>query len=168
MTTRISKIMEGLDLPDRIEQPKASQTTSLQKRSDAAPPARLKRTPEGTEISLYEGGMLTERTLAIYLKKLREAFPRQTDTFFDILTERIIANGFSDQRLADAVNNVIDNFRYKELSVADIIQHDKRVKLYTYSEVAAMVTAGKAAFDDFEIREINGKTYRVKKSDITP
>ena len=140
----------------------------MQKRSDAAPPARLKRTPEGTEISLYEGGMLTERTLAIYLKKLREAFPRQTDTFFDILTERIIANGFSDQRLADAVNNVIDNFRYKELSVADIIQHDKRVKLYTYPEVVAMVTAWQAAFDDFEIREINGKTYRVKKSDITP
>jgi len=112
--------------------------------------------------------MLTERTLAIYLKKLREAFPRQTDTFFDILTERIIANGFSDQRLADAVNNVIDNFRYKELSVADIIQHDKRVKLYTYSEAAAMVIEGKATFEDFETRKINGKTYRVMKSDLTP
>lgn len=112
--------------------------------------------------------MLTERNLAIYLKKLREAFPRQTDTFFDILTERIIANGFSDQRLADAVNNVIDNFRYKELSVADIIQHDKRVKLYTYPEVVAMVTAWQATFDDFEIRKINGKTYRVLKTDLTP
>ena len=155
------------DQMERLK-PKASQTTSLQKQSGAAPPARLKRTPEGTEISLYEGGMLTERTLAIYLKKLREAFPRQTDTFFDILTERIIANGFSDQRLADAVNNVIDNFRYKELSVADIIQHDKRVKLYTYTEVAAMVTSGKAAFEDFETREINGKTYRVIKTDLTP
>ena len=123
--------------------------------------------PQGNEISLYSGGLLTETNLAAYMIKLREAFPRQSDAFFDILTERIIANGFSDKRLADAINNVIDNFHYKELTIADIIQHDKRVKIYTYQEVAAMVTAGKASFEDFETREIGGKIYRVLKSDLT-
>lgn len=140
----------------------------MQTQSDEEQPVPLKKTQQGIEISMYAGGRLTDRNLAAYMKKLREAFPRQTDAFFDILTERIIANGFSDQRLADAVNNVIDNFRYKELTIADIIQHDKRVKLYTYPEVAAMVTAGKASFNDFEPREINGKTYRVFKSDLIP
>lgn len=110
--------------------------------------------------------MLTDTCIAISLKRLKEAFPKMQPAFFNLLSERIIANGFSDKRLSDAVNNVIDNFEYKELNVSDIIKYDRKVKLHTYKEAAAMVTAGKATFEDFEIREINGIVYRVLKTDL--
>lgn len=125
----------------------------------------MKKT-QSNEISLYEGGILTDRSIAINLKKLKEAFPRMQPAFFNLLSERVIANGFSDKRLADAVNNVIDNFEYKELNVSDIIKFDRKVKMHTYTEAAAMVTAGKATFEDFEKREINGNVFRILKKDL--
>ena len=126
----------------------------------------VSRKTASNEISLYEGGMLTDTCIAISLKKLKEAFPRMQPAFFNLLSERIIVNGFSDKRLADAVNNVIDNFEYKELNVSDIIKFDRKVKMHTYAEVAAMVTAGKATFEDFEKREINGNVLRILKTDL--
>lgn len=125
----------------------------------------MKKT-QSNEISLYEGGILTDRSIAINLKKLKEAFPRMQPAFFNLLSERVIANGFSDKRLTDAVNNVIDNFEFKELNVSDIIKFDRKVKMYTYTEAAAMVTAGKATFEDFEKREINGNVLRILKTDL--
>lgn len=86
--------------------------------------------------------------------------------FFDLLAERVIENDFTAKRLSDAVNHLIDNFNYKELNIADVIKFDRKAKLYTYSEVCRMVSKGEAAFSDFEIREINGECYRVKKTDL--
>lgn len=126
----------------------------------------VSRKTASNEISLYEGGMLTDTCIAISLKRLKEAFPKMQPAFFNLLSERIIANGFSDKRLADAVNNVIDNFEYKELNVSDIIKFDRKVKMHTYTEAAAMVTAGKATFEDFEKREINGNVLRILKTDL--
>ena len=125
----------------------------------------MKKT-QSNEISLYEGGILTDRSIAINLKKLKEAFTRMQPAFFNLLSERVIANGFSDKRLTDAVNNVIDNFEFKELNVSDIIKYDRKVKMYTYAEAAAMVTAGKATFEDFEKRDINGNILRILKTDL--
>lgn len=118
------------------------------------------------EISLYAGGFLTDRGVAVNLKKLKEAFPRMQPAFFNLLSERLIANGFTDARVTDAVNSVIDNFEYKELNISDVIKFDKKVKIYTHSEATILVTSGRATFDDFEKREINGETYRILKSDI--
>lgn len=87
-------------------------------------------------------------------------------TFFNLLSERLIDNSFSSKRLKDAINDIIDNFRYKELTIADIIKFDKRVKLYSYNEACRMVSKGECSFSDFETREINGKFYRVKKTDL--
>lgn len=109
---------------------------------------------------------MTDTGIAKDLKRLQVAFPKMLPVFFDLLSERLIANGFTDERLTDAVNSVIDNFSYKELNISDIIRFDKKVKLYTYQEVASLVTAGKASFEDFEKREINGILYRVLKSDL--
>lgn len=70
--------------------------------------------------------------------------------------ERIKANNFSDERLIDAVNNVIDNFQYKELNISDIIKWDKREKLITYNQLVSLVTSGKENMLDWEMIEING------------
>lgn len=130
-------------------------------------PARILKNSENShEISKYDDALATPEAIYQSTNRLRAAFPKMGDQFFNLLSERIIANDFTGDRLADAVNHVIDNFAYKELNVSDIIRFDRMIKLYTYSEVAEMVTAGKAHFDDFEIREINGRTYRVRKTDV--
>jgi len=86
--------------------------------------------------------------------------------FFDILYERIDKNKFTKQRLEDAVNNVLDNFRYKELNVADIISYDKRVRLYTYTQICDEIANGRSTTDDYERVERAGKNYWAKKVDI--
>lgn len=101
------------------------------------------------------------------MARLKTAFPKMENGFFSLLTERLKSNHFSGKRLKDAINHVIDNFQYKELTVADIVRFDRRQKLYTYSEVCSMVTKGAASFDDFKIVEIDGTAYRVMKKEST-
>jgi hypothetical protein len=74
------------------------------------------------------------------IRKLQSAFPKQSKEFFNVLAERLIANGFTDKRLMDAVNNVIDNFQYKELNISDIVRFDKKMKFYNYKEACRLVT----------------------------
>ncbi len=74
------------------------------------------------------------------MRKLQSAFPKQSKEFFNVLAERLIANGFTDERLSDAVNNVIDNFKFKELNIADIVRFDKKMRLYNYQEACKLVT----------------------------
>lgn len=116
-------------------------------------------------MTIYDDS-LSERGLVENIKKLQVVFARQPKEFFNVLTERIIANGFTDKRLTDAVNHVIDNFEYKELNVSDIIKFDKKVKLYNHSEATYMITSGKAtSFEDFDKITINGTLFRYLKSD---
>lgn len=74
------------------------------------------------------------------MRRLQSAFPKQGKEFFNVLAERLIANGFTDQRFTDAVNHAIDNFQYKELNISDIVRFDKKVRLYNYQEACKLVT----------------------------
>ena len=117
-------------------------------------------------VSLYRDAEPSPAEVAVSMKRLQVAFPKMEPAFFNLLAERIMGNGFTAERLKDAVNHVLDNFQYKELNISDIILFDRRAKLYTHSEVTALVSSGKAEFSDFEIREINGNYFRVKKADL--
>ena len=117
---------------------------------------------ESYSVSKYNG-VLTPNVLATQIKKLQTAFPNRSLDFFNILVERIKANNFSNERLIDAVNNVIDNFQYKELNIADIIRYDKREKLITYQQLVKLVSNGQEKMTDWEIIEINNqKLWRHK------
>jgi len=100
------------------------------------------------------------------VSRLSIAFPRMKGEFFILLTEFLIKENFTKKRLTDAVNHTIANFQYKELNISDIIQFDRKIKLYTYNEVTEMVLKNQASYSDFEIREIDGKKFRVKKTDL--
>lgn len=115
---------------------------------------------------MYQGPSASPSEIAIAMSRLKAAFSKMDNSFFNLLTERVISNNFSAERLKDAINQILDHYKYKELSIADIIQYDKKVKLYSHSEVCSMVSKGIAEFKDFEIREINGEFYRVKKIDL--
>ena len=117
-------------------------------------------------VSLYQDNEASHTEIAISMKRLQTAFPKMDNAFFNLLAERVLDNGFTTERLKDAVNHVLDNFQYKELNISDIIRFDRRAKLYTYKEASELVSSGKATFEDFEKREINGTVYRIKKTDL--
>lgn len=140
-----------------------SSCETLQK---ASPVPILKSSNGEMVVSLYRDAEPSPTEIAVSMKRLQVAFPKMDPAFFNLLSERIMGNGFTAERLKDAVNHVLDNFPYKELNISDIIRFDRRVKLYTYSDVCQMVTSGKAVWEDFEKREINGTVFRIKKSDL--
>lgn len=117
-------------------------------------------------VSLYNGRSADPNEIAVGMKRLKVAFPKMDNAFFNLLAERVMDNGFSSERLKHAINHVLDHFQYKELNISDIIRFDKRVRLYSYNEVCILVSKGLASFTDFEKREINGTVYRVLKSEL--
>lgn len=117
------------------------------------------------EMSLYRRGTVSPEVLGTEIKKLQTAFPARGDDFFNLLAERIVANGFSDQKLKDAVAKCIDTFSYKEINISDIIGYDRRVKLYTYGEMCDMIYNKLARCDDFKFVETPNGKYWIKKTE---
>ena len=85
--------------------------------------------------------------------------------FWNVLAERIVSVGFTSKRLKNAIENVIDNFQYKELNISDIIKYDRRVKLYTGKEFCEAQLNGTPA-NEFEKMKIDGVNYFAKKVDL--
>jgi DNA integrity scanning protein DisA with diadenylate cyclase activity len=88
----------------------------------------------GNEISLYTGE-LTDDGIKSGLKHLSLAFPDMPKEFFIILSERIKANNFTDKRLHDSIEYLIDTNLYPKITVASVIGYDKKIKLKTYQEI---------------------------------
>lgn len=132
---------------------------------DLRAPNSIKQNEKGEfSISLYSDGIAEKKEIATGMAKLCAAFPKMEQAFWSILAERIFANNFTKERMREAVEYVLDNFRYKELNVSDVIQFDKRVKLYTWNDVYRIT--GQIPHPDFEKREIDGKKYWIKKVDL--
>ena len=129
--------------------------------------SRLRRSLNGElALSLYSDTCATPDEIAKSIKRLRAAFPKMGNGFFDVLYERLVKNGFTGQRLEDAVNHVIDGFQYKELNVADVVSFDKRAKLHTYNQMCNEIANGQSVMDDFQRLEVDGKNYWARKVDL--
>lgn len=157
MTTKIAEILSLAQM-----ETKNSCEISLRE----SPGAIMKNSNGEMSVSLYNGRSADPNEIAVGMKRLKVAFPKMGNEFFNLLAERVMDNGFSSERLKHAINHVLDNFQYKELNISDIIRFDKRVRLYSYNEVCVLVSKGQASFADFEKREINGTVYRVLKSEL--
>jgi hypothetical protein len=93
------------------------------------------------EISVYRGS-LTDSNIVIELAKAKIAFPALPVDFFNMLSDRLKANGFTDDRLRDAVDHVIDTCLYPTPTIANFISFDKKIKLYTYDEYCKFCAEG--------------------------
>lgn len=85
-----------------------------------------------------------------------------SDNYTAVLMDRMFTNGFTKQRVKDAIGHTIDTFHFKNLNVADIISFDRKVKTYSYNEMIAMCNQYKTT-EDFEMIEINGKKRWIEK-----
>lgn len=100
--------------------------------------------------------------------KLKKAFPQLPSGFYEILSDRLEENNFTDNRLKDAINNMIDNFTYPIPTVANIISFDKRVKIYSYLDIIEMVNQyGTSVWYQYKpVRKIGNIRYFASLKDI--
>jgi len=113
-------------------------------------------------ISIYDGkiydGKLTTECIINEVKKLKNAFPSLPKGFYDVLTDRIKELGFSDARLTDAVNNMIDTCIYPQPTIANLISWDKRIKLYNYQQIVELVNQyGVSVWDHYKAVKISAR-----------
>ena len=159
MKTETKKIAELI--------PRPTTKTSCAMSRKESPGAIMKNSDGEMSISIFGGCPASPDEIAVGMKRLKVAFPKMDNAFFNLLAERVMDNGFSSERLKHAINHVLDNFQYKELNISDIIRFDRRARLYSYNEVCYLVLKGQASFADFERRVINGAVYRVLKTEMT-
>lgn len=115
-------------------------------------------------LSIYSGE-LTGHTMTRSVAKIKATFPGLAPGFFDIFLERIKEKGFSDKRLIDAVNYVIDTCQYPTPTLANFLSFDKRIKIRTYHELCNMVTKGEDDFNRYTKIKIAGIFHYVRIAD---
>ena len=116
-----------------------------------------------SEISIYSGSVASQSEIKSEVKKLMAAFPDVKTDFLIVLVERMIDKKFTKERVREAINHVIDTNPYKRPSIADIISFDRKVKVYSYSEIASKCYPGYSAFDHFETIDIEGRKRYIEK-----
>ena len=87
-----------------------------------------------------------------------------------LLRERFKENGFTDKRMEDSVNHVIDNYTgFDKLpSIGDFIKFDKKVEVLTELELSEKANKmGVGIRNDYTCTDIDGKPYHVKNKDFT-
>lgn len=119
---------------------------------------------------MYAGEAATEEELAKDVVHLKNAFSEKaTDAFCFELIRLALKQGITRQRFTDAIDNYITTHKYNTITIADILNYDVRVKLYTGSEVFKIC---KTLGDEKDMREypkygvIDGVMYRVCASEI--
>lgn len=93
-------------------------------------------TTDSSEISVYNGE-LTKKGLAEQTARVIRMFPKFPKPMLDELKEAFIDNNFTDERVKHAVNHVRDSYEGwdKLPNIANFVQYDKKVKIYTHGEV---------------------------------
>jgi len=125
----------------------------------------LKLQRQTLEISVYQGVPASGLVIARETAKMQVAFPKLESTFVAVLTERIIKNNFTEQKVKDAISYLMDNFHYQTPTIADVISFDKKIKLWSYEDVCEAVSQNKTSFDSFYKHWVGDTLYRVKKSE---
>jgi len=76
-----------------------------------------------------------KKMIATQLLRLKKAFPQQNEDFFEILMERVESYEYSENELIETVNNVIDTFEYKNLTVASVVKEKYEQKSYNIARL---------------------------------
>ena len=115
-------------------------------------------TPEGSFLSAYVPGTISDKTGLEITNMVRHAFPSITTEFLRLLVSRMRAENFSDQRATDAVNHVIDNCEYPLPTIARFLSFDRRKRVYSYNEMLLFLSQNQGfTTNHFGSTEVGGK-----------
>jgi hypothetical protein len=125
---------------------------------------------------VYSFGAITQETAIVECEKILVAFPKMERQMLKLLRDRFNANGFTDQRMTDAINSVIDNYSgFDKLpAIGDFVRFDKKVKTFTLSELKTKHKDAYymgATYDPIAVEygsiKVDGQLRYAKKEDIT-
>jgi len=88
---------------------------------------------EAYEISVFKK-TCTEVVQVQQVAKIKQSFPQLETSFFQVLLGRVRDLEMSDDRLAAAVNYVIDNCIYPTPTIAQFVGFDKSIELFDYQQ----------------------------------
>lgn len=89
-------------------------------------------------ISAYGKGEISKVKFAEAVIKIRAAFPKLKNGFFNILESELKNDDWTEKRLDDAIDNLVKTFKYPEPTLANILSYDKKVLFFTYQEILEM------------------------------
>lgn len=118
-------------------------------------------------LSIYVGDLNLKTVLQQNIR-IAKAFPQLHEGFYEILNQRLRENQFTDKRLVDAVNHVIDTCQYPTPTTANFISYDKCVEVLTHNDLLKQLSDDRKVFDRYEvvrIPEIDKPRY-ILKDDI--
>lgn len=122
-----------------------------------------------SEVSIFQDRPATLGQIEAVTTQLAVAFPQMAPEFWSLLGKRIAEKQFSAARLEYAVNQVIDNFTYQRLTIADILgeKTDRKYRIYSHTEVLNEIHRTGGTMDDYAIVRIQNypKACWVKKFD---
>ena len=90
------------------------------------------------ELSIYKGSLTTPVVIES-IARIKKSFPSLPIGFYEVFSERLKANNFTDARLKDAVAHVIDTCPYPTPTISNFISFDKKIKLNSYEEMVKKV-----------------------------
>ena len=132
-------------------------STSLGVRLKSISPTLIRRKTDSFEVSVYSG-KLTQIGIPESMAKLKKSFKTLDNGFFDVLSDRILENNFSDEKLKASINHVIDNCIYPSPTIAQFLNYDKTISVYSYDDMLKMFGANKKAFEMHKAIRIGERT----------
>jgi hypothetical protein len=112
---------------------------------------------------------MTKELVLSQFVRLKKLFPDLNDYFFNELKEAFINNGFSNERIVQSVNHVIETCHYKTPYIALFIDFDIRFKVYSYKQFREMIYKdGSQLYQKFSLVKLPNKDepYYVSNDDI--
>jgi hypothetical protein len=99
--------------------------------------------------------------------EIAKAFPQLPGGFYEVLNRRLKEKEFTDERLKDAVNHVIDTCQYPVPTVANFISYDKCIQIFTYADLVKQLNDDRRAWDYYDQVKVPGVDLPryVKKED---
>jgi molybdopterin converting factor small subunit len=122
---------------------------------------------EGDEIylSTYEGESLSDNCIKDQIRILSNLFAEMHVEFYSALTEQLIKDRseWTDQRLIDAVDNLLKTHKYQKFTYADIFTFEKKERLISKDELSDLFIKNRSAWDNYNFAvEVDGKRYYSK------
>lgn len=125
------------------------------------------------EVSLYKGQPATAAEMAQQIDKLRRNYTMMKPDFFAALANELANDEWPIERIKDAVTHLLRTKEGGFISIADIFNYDKPMKLYNHAGYCWLISNKRAKDDDccgeksdFGTVNIAGKTYFYLKKDL--
>jgi predicted DNA-binding ribbon-helix-helix protein len=139
------------------------------------------QTRHSESISIFGDGKVSAVCFAESVARLKRAYPKLDKGFYLTLNEMVDKNGFTDERLVAAIDEVISTCEYPDFPPARILNFDKRVKVHSLNELHQKFSetyirdskSGEVAYirgkdiikDEYEEIEFYGQKRFIKKED---